>query len=319
MQKVCYITYINQNKEDLIMEMEKSNNELINYVIDGGRNADEAIKFVKTDFDKVLYNYAFKKKIDVEFSIEEEFEKLLNKYVPSNGKANTVIGEIIRGCNKLMYRWINDGDEIECGPYSGILYGLQYDLESPFVPQNNACNWDYEYDAIGMYWGCINKNIVINICLNCLILETFDYYHRKNYTDIGNYYDNIVNFIIDEKIIEKFKEHDIDITHNMGSYGSHFREEIDHINSISEDLYIYFDYNTIKVDYTSSMNAQFKLEFDRNEIDTILNMYGELLKYIIHRATYDWKKYLMIDELKSELNKIGFTVNSEKYITKLAA
>lgn len=300
--------------------MEKSNNELINYVLEGGNNAEEAIKFVKTDFDKILYNYAFGReteKFKVDFSLRKAFENLLNKYVPSSGKSNTVIGEIIRGYNKLMYRLLNDGDEIECGPYSGIIYGIQYELEAPFIPQDNCCDWDYDYDPIMRYWGCVDKDVITNICLNCLILDTFDYYHRKNYTDIGKYYDNIVNFIVDDKLIEKFKEHDIDITHNMGSYGTNFRHDIESINSITEDLYIYINYNTIKIDYTPSMNVRFKLEFDRKEIDTILNMYGDLLKHIVNKATCDWKHYPNMEEWKAELNKIGYTINEEKYIVKM--
>ena len=301
----------------------KSSNEIINYVLEGNDNAEEARKLVKTDFDKVLYNYAFghnTEKFKVDFSLTRAFENLLDKYVPSSGKSSTVFGEIIRGYNKLMYRLLNDGDEIECGSYSGIIYGLSYALEAPFVPEDNACNWtDYDYDPINRYWGCVSRDVTNNICLNCLILETIDedYYHRNNYTDIGNYYDNIVNFIVDDKIIEKFKDHEIDITHNMGSYGSNFRSDIDHINSISEDLYIYFDYNTIKFDFSPCMNIKFKLEFDKKEIDNILNMYGDLLKHIVNKATCDWKRYPNMEEWKAELNKFGYTIDDEKYIVKM--
>lgn len=300
--------------------MEKSNNELINFVLEGNTNANEAKKLVKTDFDKVLYNYAFGRnteKFDVKFSVETEFENLLNKYVPYSGKSDTIIGEIIRGYNKLMYRWLNDGDDIECGPYSGIIFGLKCELESPFVPEDNTCYWSsYEYEPVNKYWGCVDRNIIINICLNCLILDTFDYYHRQNHTDIKKYYNNIINFIVDEKLINKFKEYDINITHNMGSYGFDFNGNINHINSISEDLYVFFNYKTIKIEFIPLMQVKFKIEFDKNEIDTILKMYGNLLKFIIHKATCEWKKYPNIEKWNEELKPLGFTINEEKYIVK---
>lgn len=36
---------------------------------------------------------------------------MYNKYVPSMGKADTVLGEIIRAVSRIGYRWYNDGDQ----------------------------------------------------------------------------------------------------------------------------------------------------------------------------------------------------------------
>ena len=41
---------------------------------------------------------------------ETEFNKLFEKYVPKNGPAKTVAGEVVRGLHKLTYHMRNDGD-----------------------------------------------------------------------------------------------------------------------------------------------------------------------------------------------------------------
>ena len=297
--------------------MGNSTNELINFILEENKDAEKALSLVKTDFDKFIYNHYFEKKFDVKFSPQKEFENLFNEIVPSSGKANTVIGEIFRGYNKLMYRLLNDGDEIECGPYSGINYGIRYEFDVPFVVSDNGIEWtDYYYMPLNNL-GCIDRDVITNISFNCLILNTFEEFHRKNDVDISKYYDNIVNFLIDEEIIDAFKKHDIDITHNFGSYGNHFNNyyyDSLSINSVAEDLYIYFENGNIRIEFYPSFMIRFKLEFDSKEIDTILDMYGDLLRCIVYYATVDYKKHLSVDEWKEKLNKIGFTVNEEKYI-----
>ena len=39
------------------------------------------------------------------------YEELYNKYVPGVGKADTVLGEVLRACSQVIYRWYNDGDQ----------------------------------------------------------------------------------------------------------------------------------------------------------------------------------------------------------------
>lgn len=38
------------------------------------------------------------------------YHEMYEKYVPSMGKADTVLGEIIRAVSRIIYRWYNDGD-----------------------------------------------------------------------------------------------------------------------------------------------------------------------------------------------------------------
>ena len=53
---------------------------------------------------------------------DEKWEELWNKYVPADGKADTVGGEIMRAISRLVYRWNNDGDTCNEGEYLGSNY-----------------------------------------------------------------------------------------------------------------------------------------------------------------------------------------------------
>ncbi len=43
--------------------------------------------------------------------LQKEYEELYDKLVPSQGKADTVEGEVLRAASKIVYRHYNDGDE----------------------------------------------------------------------------------------------------------------------------------------------------------------------------------------------------------------
>ena len=46
-----------------------------------------------------------------------KFDEFFDKYVPINGSANTLGGEIVRAINRIVYRYYNDGDTVDryCG------------------------------------------------------------------------------------------------------------------------------------------------------------------------------------------------------------
>lgn len=50
---------------------------------------------------------------------QESIEKLTDEYMPPEGKSNTLLGEMMRALNQIIYRYYNDGD---C-PDSG--YGME--------------------------------------------------------------------------------------------------------------------------------------------------------------------------------------------------
>ena len=42
-----------------------------------------------------------------------KFNEFFDKYVPINGSANTLGGEIVRAINRIVYRYYNDGDTVD--------------------------------------------------------------------------------------------------------------------------------------------------------------------------------------------------------------
>ena len=54
------------------------------------------------DFNKFHENLTKEKELT--------FDELFDKYVPKQGKADTIGGEIIRAANRIIYRYYNDGD-----------------------------------------------------------------------------------------------------------------------------------------------------------------------------------------------------------------
>lgn len=48
-------------------------------------------------------------------AVDDEIDQLFHKYVPGQGKADTLVGEIIRAICRIGYRWYNDGDMIGTG------------------------------------------------------------------------------------------------------------------------------------------------------------------------------------------------------------
>lgn len=68
-----------------------------------------------------------KEQWDLLRKFDEYFDNLRDTLVPDMGKADTVAGEIIRAMDRLVYRFLNDGDCV------GIDYG------------NETCNGSYRY------------------------------------------------------------------------------------------------------------------------------------------------------------------------------
>lgn len=52
-------------------------------------------------------------------TLEQRNNKLFKELVPMDGNCETVEGEMLRAINKIMYRWMNDGDYF----YDG--YGIE--------------------------------------------------------------------------------------------------------------------------------------------------------------------------------------------------
>ena len=46
---------------------------------------------------------------------DEMLEQIFNSQVPFSGKADNLLGEIVRAWMRILYRWSNDGDQIGVG------------------------------------------------------------------------------------------------------------------------------------------------------------------------------------------------------------
>lgn len=54
-------------------------------------------------------------KVDCQEKVESRLSELFNQLVPAKGHCKTVAGEIVRACNRMVYRWFNDGDMVGTG------------------------------------------------------------------------------------------------------------------------------------------------------------------------------------------------------------
>ena len=46
----------------------------------------------------------------VEWDYFDKFQKIIDKYMSSNGEGETKASQVVTAINKLIYKWYNDGD-----------------------------------------------------------------------------------------------------------------------------------------------------------------------------------------------------------------
>lgn len=271
-----------------------------------------------TNLEKYCFDLAVKSQNEVEpfnikYDIAEEFDKLMGRYCKSSGKSDTVFGEIVRGIAKLAYREMNDGDDVCVGPYSGIWYGLQYEFDCPFTYDDYAIYWhDYDFDSFNIFypWNKQVKSYGNALALGCLILENIEEFKNKpNRVDIADYYKNIVNYAFDESILDIFKSHNINLTTNIGTYGSikDLQTHYYSINSIYEDFYLRIDGDTFKFEWNF-----IKMSCKRSELNEFLSKYGKAWQYFIELATNSktYKLHYSNIQFEEPLKSLGFKINN---------
>ena len=116
----------------------------------------------------------------------KEFEALFDQYVPDQGHADTVGGELIRAVNKIVYRYYNDGDRV------GVDYGNETcNPAARFIETNTKLEplasklWDYrpneEYEKVLADL----MQETIKIC------KEDNLFNKSNTDDMNNYTDPI--------------------------------------------------------------------------------------------------------------------------------
>ena len=283
-------------------------------------------QYIQYDIEKLVYNHLCGENVfEVNFDLNSEFDKLFNRYVPSSGMASTKYGEIIRGINKLIYRWYNDGDNIETGSYSGIMYGLRECFEIPFFLEGEQVSFTDEYEKFNneimgvsfkyyvanenmTYYNRMVESLVCSMKFTAILLGYIEYYDNcENHYDISKYYDNIVNFIVNEDIIKTFKEGNFDITNNFGCYDRSYYWYYDsaiNINDTDEDIHISISYNRIKFEFSAS-NVRFEFESTTDELKNNLELHQKLLEHI-YKYSHSNNKQFDIDYVKS----LGYEINN---------
>lgn len=296
----------------------KSNIKFIQSICNNGiyNNGTNLKELVSSNLEKFIFNQmSGEQTFDVEFDVIDEFEKLFNRVCKGEGRSETKFGEIIRGLMKLCYRYKNDGDDIETGPYSGIWHGLVNELDCPFTAFDYGVEWDCMYfEKLNAYLShAMGRDYVKNIALNALILETFEI-NGRNHIDIADYYKNIVHFIMSENVINKFAEYGLDVTKNFGTYDTSVirnRSDKVSINSIYEDIHIDIEDGEVTIS-----NKWLNISFDWKDVDEVLGEYQEVLKYMFHLATVEYKRTVYDSEIKEAIGKFGFDLINGNIVKK---
>lgn len=290
-----------------------TNSNFFAYILENDFNEADLKNLAQSDLEKFTWNYLFAKfdkdkAFDVKYSIADEFSMLMNRHVNEHGKSDTIFGEIVRAIAKLAYRELNDGDNPEIGPYSGIWYGLKVDLECPFISADHSIEWINGFESFNRFsYIADSKYYADNMYFACLVLEQFPKFQSwKNHYDIADYYSSIVNYIVPSNVIEDFKKFNIDITDRFGTYhGFHQYNDSWTINNETEDFIISYDY------YKDGFNFEverFILNCKRSELETFLTQYSELFKIVLkhQRSGVNFYETDMYKELESK----GFTVKN---------
>lgn len=74
-------------------------------------------------------------KEDIDWDYFDQFETIINKYLPDYGEGNTFASQAVTAVNKLIYKWFNDGD----------VYDNNYALSGWVNDLSSFANWLYTY------------------------------------------------------------------------------------------------------------------------------------------------------------------------------
>lgn len=74
-------------------------------------------------------------KEDIDWDYFDQFETIINKYMPDRGEGETMASQIVTAVNKLIYKWYNDGD----------VYDNTHGLQGWANDLSDYANWLYKY------------------------------------------------------------------------------------------------------------------------------------------------------------------------------
>ena len=71
----------------------------------------------------------------VDWSYFNQYQELINIYMPTRGEGDTMASQAVTAVNKLIYKWYNDGD----------VYDNTYQLEGWANDLSSYANWLHKY------------------------------------------------------------------------------------------------------------------------------------------------------------------------------
>lgn len=113
----------------------------------------------------------------IDWSYFDQFEAVVEKYMPDHGEGETMAQQIVTAVNKLVYKWYNDGDVFD---NTHILKGWANDLSS-------YANWLDDHAAgtsviLHGISGCTNDEDY-ELLLKNLVDLTLNEDYLRDYTD----------------------------------------------------------------------------------------------------------------------------------------
>ena len=92
----------------------------------------------------------------IDWSHYDQYDDVLNKYMPGSGEGSTIASQAVTAVNKLVYKWYNDGD----------VFDNTFEMEGWCNDLSSYANWLYRYMP-----GCVRDTLMdIQGC------ETYDDY-----------------------------------------------------------------------------------------------------------------------------------------------
>ena len=119
---------------------------------------------------------------------EQELKRLTEKFMPASGRAENLVGEVIRAVNRLYYEFCNNGNGnamdchtipgewVECSSCSGSGYVEEYDEESDEWGSSECCDCGGE----GGYYEDDEEEYTLNEFYGNFINLIREYFTSKN-------------------------------------------------------------------------------------------------------------------------------------------
>lgn len=116
----------------------------------------------------------------VDWDYYNQFDELNDKYLPVRGEGETRATQIATACNKLVYKWYNDGDVYDNTKY---MVGWCNDLSS-------YANWLYKYtgasDILERIFYCRTQ-----AQYECILKDMWDFLMNKQVLEFMDKFDKV--------------------------------------------------------------------------------------------------------------------------------